>query len=306
MSTRRDFFKQSGLLLGTLAVPGFLSSCNASGEKRYDYKPGLQLYTVREAMEKAPKETLEKVANIGYLLMEHATYSGTEKFYGMSPSEFAAVLKQNGLKMPSGHYALGNPEMKGTILGGWEKAVEDAHNIGMKFMVCPWIPEEQRTLEDYKKHIETFNKAGEVCKNAGIQFCYHNHNFEFQEIDGQVPYDLLLNKTDKDLVKMEMDIFWISRAGKDPVAMIEAHPGRFVLWHVKDMSKIDDDGITNVREGVSAITEVGNGVIDWPAIFAHAGESGLKDFFVEQDITPGNPFDSIKQSYSYLEENILS
>ncbi len=296
MASRRDFLKQSGLLAGTLAIPGFLSACN-SGPKRYDYLPGLQLYTIRHAMGNDPKASLAKVAQIGYKLVESATYRGTEKFYGMNTSEFLTVLKQNGLIIPSGHYSLGNRETKGTIRNDWEKAVEDAHKVGMSYMVCAYLPgNERKTLDDYKRRAEEFNKAGEVCKKAGIQFCYHNHNFEFEKIDGKTPYNILLKEADKDLVKMEMDIYWVTKAGQDPIAMFDAHPGRFVLWHVKDMADTPEKNFT----------EVGNGVIDWPSIFAHAKESGMKHFFVEQDKTPGDPFDSIRKSISYLQKNILA
>lgn len=283
-------------MAGSLAIPGFLTSCT-SGATKNNLLPGVQLYTVRDAMGKDPKGSLAKVAEIGYKLVESATYTGTEKFYGMTPSDFSSVLKQNGLKIPSGHYALGSPEVKGTILSDWEKAVEDAHKVGMDYMVCAYLPGDKRkTLDDYKKRAEEFNKAGEVCKKAGIQFCYHNHNFEFQKIDGKVPYDILLSEADKDLVKMEMDIYWVTRAGQDPIAMFNAHPGRFVLWHVKDMADAPDQHFT----------EVGNGVIDWPKIFANAKTSGMQHFFVEQDRCPGDPFDSIRQSITYLKKNVLT
>src|SRR5699024_53353 len=129
----------------------------------------------------------------------------------------------------------------------------------------------------------------------GIQFCYHNHAFEFEELEGQVPYDILLKETDEDLVKMEMDIYWVTRANYDPITLIKENPGRFPLWHVKDMDHSEE----------KSFTEVGNGVIEWPEVFAHAKESGLKHFFVEQDSTPGDPFASIEQSLDYLNSNIL-
>lgn len=292
MATRRNFIKQSGLLMGALAAPNFLISCMESTPKKY--KPGLQLYTIREAMEKAPKESLEKVAEIGYQIVESATYTGTQKFYGMAPSEFSSVLQDSGLKIPSGHYALGDSDIKGTIRNGWEKAVEDADKVGMDYMVCAYLDEgDRQSLDDYKKRAEEFNKAGEVCKEAGIQFCYHNHDFEFDKIDGKVPYDVLLSETDEELVKMEMDMYWMVHGDQDPVKRIKENPGRFELWHLKDM---DEDG---------DFTEIGNGSIDWDSIFAEAETSGLEHFFVEQDQTPGDPFDSIKESIDYLEDNIL-
>lgn len=299
--------KQSGLLLGAAAFPGVLKSCDSRAEGKYAYEPGLQLFTIREEMEEAPEKSLEKVAKLGYKLVEHATYWEDQHFYGFSVAEIKKILADTGLKMKSGHYALrGENNEKGTILGDWKKAVEDAKSVGLEYMVCPYLEEEDgRTLDDFKRHVETFNKAGEVCKEFGIQFCYHNHNFEFKEENGQTPFQYLLEEADEDLVKLEMDIFWINRAGKDPVKLFEENPGRFPLWHVKGMKKIDDQGITDVEEGVDKITEVGNGVIDWPNIFAHAEEAGLKYFFVEQDITPGDPFNSIKKSLKYLKKNIL-
>jgi sugar phosphate isomerase/epimerase len=287
---------QSGLVAGgVLLSPSLIRA--ASRQRAGSYQIGLQLYTVREAMAKDPAGTLAQVAGIGYREMESATYSGTEKFYGMDGAAFARVLKQNGLTIPSGHYSIGDPQTKGTILNDWDRAVEDAAQLGLKFMVCAYLPEDKRkTLDDYKRVIEALNKAGETCRKSGIQFCYHNHNFEFPKMDGQVPYELMLKQADKDLVKMEMDIYWITRAGYDPVAMFAEYPGRFILWHVKDMD----------NTGKHAFTEVGNGVIDWDRIFSHAKESGMQHFFVEQDKCPGSPFVSIKESYTYLDQHIIS
>ncbi len=259
------------------------------------HKIGLQLYTVREAMEKDPEGTLARVAKIGYQEMESATYSGTEKFYGMDGKTFASVLKKNGLTIPSGHYALGSASMKGTIRSDWNRAVEDAAAIGMKYMVFAWLPpEERKSLDNYKRLVVDLNKAGEICKKHGIQFCYHNHNFEFEKVDGEIPYDLMLKDADANLVKMEMDIYWVSYAGYDPIELFRKHPGRFVLWHVKDMDNTPK----------KFFTEVGNGVIDWKNIFMHTKESGMKHFFVEQDVSK-NPFESIATSYKYLKTNIV-
>lgn len=296
MTDRRSFLKQSGFMAGGLLLSSRLMKAGTLNNRKYSYKAGLQLYTVRDAMSKDPRGTLAKVAKVGYKEMEHATYSGTEKFYGMSVSEIKAVLNQNGLDMPSGHYAVGDPATKGTILSDWDKAVQDAAAVGQKYMVCAYLPEELRkSIDDYKRLSEDFNKAGEICRKSGIQFCYHNHNFEFPRLDHQVPYEVLLKNTDKELVKMEMDIYWITRAGYDPIAMFSEHPGRFILWHVKGMDNTPKQ----------FFTEVGNGVIDWSRIFAHAKESGMKQFFVEQDVCPGDPFVSITESYQYLKKNII-
>jgi sugar phosphate isomerase/epimerase len=288
MTTRRSFLKTSALLsAGILVAPKLFAY-----DKKYI---GLQLYTVRNAMAKDVPGTLAKVAQIGYTSVE-ASY-GDGKYYGLDPQAFAALLKQNGLIMPSSHYLLGEASKgKGTILNDWDKAVEDAASVGQKYMVCAWLaPSERGNLDHYKKLAEDFNKAGETCKKAGIQFCYHNHDFEFIQEDGKYPYEALLENTDKNLVKMEIDLYWLTKANQDPIALIEKHPGRFPLWHTKDMDKTEK----------KMFTEVGNGIIDFKKIFAHANKAGLKYFFVEQDICPGDPFDSITQSITYIKKNLV-
>lgn len=302
MNSRRDFLKHGALMAGSaLFLPRLLQAMESAPGKLH-YAPGLQLYTVRDAMAKDPKGTLARVAEIGYTQVEGATYTGTELYYGMDTKTFSQVLKSNHLVMPSSHYILGSVEMqgkypKGTILHDWERAVEDAHKVGQKYMVCAFLfPQERSSLDDYKRIAEQFNKAGETCRKAGIQFCYHNHNFEFVKMDGQVPYEVLLAHADKNLVKMEMDIYWVTKAGWDPLALFKEHPGRFELWHVKDMDNTPKQ----------FFTEVGHGIIDFKRIFAHAKEAGMKQFFVEQDICPGNPFDSIKMSLDYLKKNIIA
>ncbi|MBC6989555.1 MULTISPECIES: sugar phosphate isomerase/epimerase family protein [Hymenobacter] len=294
MTSRRSFLASAALLSAGLLVSPSLLAYN----KRY---VGLQLYTVRDAMEKDPAGTLAKLAKIGYNSVEGATYTGSQKFYGMTPQAFAALLKQNGLIMPSSHYRLGEEQMKGeavqgTILHGWDKAVDDAAAAGVKYMVCAYLSEAERgNLEHYKYIAEQLNKAGERCQKAGIQLCYHNHDFEFKAQDGKLPYDLLLTGTDKKLVQMELDLYWVTKAGHDPLALFKQHPGRFPLWHVKDMDKTPQ----------KAFTEVGNGSIDFKKIFAHADEAGLKYFFVEQDSTPGSPFDSVTKSINYIKKNLV-
>lgn len=256
-------------------------------------------------MQTDPSGTLAKVAKIGYNSLEGATYTGTETFYGMDPKTFAGVLKANGLVMRSCHYRLGEDGaggvltdgvFKGTILHDWQKAVDDAAAVGIKYMVCAWLsPKERLGLDHYKKMADDFNKAAAVCKAAGIQFCYHNHDFEFEQQDGKYPYDVLLDNTDPKLVKMEMDLYWVTKAGQDPIKLIDTHPGRFPLWHLKDMDNTPQH----------AFTEVGNGVIDFKKIFTKAGTAGMQYFFVEQDKCPGSPFDSITKSIAYIKANLV-
>ena len=293
MTTRRSFIKSTSLLsAGVLLVP-----------KTFMLKApliGLQLYTVRDAMQKDPADTLSRVAKIGYTSVEGATYTGTQKFYDMSPSDFSKLLKDNGLVMISSHYRLGEEKpkgeiVKGTILHEWDKAVDDAAAIGLKYMVCAYLSTDERgDINHYKYVADQLNIAGERCKKAGIQLCYHNHDFEFIKQGDTYPYDVLLG-ADKDLVKMEMDLYWVTKAGRDPVELFNQHPGRFPLLHLKDMDKTPE----------KSFTEVGNGVIDFKEIFKHKQKAGVRYFFVEEDKCPGSPFDSITQSISYIKKNLI-
>jgi sugar phosphate isomerase/epimerase len=294
MTTRRSFVKTSAILsAGLLAAPRLLAY-----DKKYI---GLQLYTVRDAMGADPAAALAKVAQIGYNSVEGATYTGDTKFYGMDAKAFSKALKQNGLIMPSSHYRLGEEKTNGqdtmgTMLHGWDKAVDDAAEIGLKYMVCAYLSDPERgSLDHYKKLADDFNKAAERCKKAGIQFCYHNHDFEFIQQDGKYPYQTLLANTDKNLVKMEMDLYWVTKAKQDPIALINENPGRFPLFHVKDMDNTP----------AHMFTEVGNGIINFKNILSHADKAGLKYFFVEQDKTPGDPFNSITQSFNYIKKNLV-
>jgi sugar phosphate isomerase/epimerase len=292
MTTRRSFLKTSAVLsAGLLVAPKLFAY-----DKKYI---GLQLYTVRDAMGKDAAGTLAKVAQIGYNSVEAGYADG--KFYGLEGKDFSAILKQNGLMMPSCHYRLGEDKANGaggpgTILNGWDKAVDDAAAVGLKYMVCAWLsPSERGSLDHYKQVAEDLNKGGEICKKAGIQLCYHNHDFEFIQENGKYPYEILLKDTDKKLVKMEMDLYWMTKAKQDPIKIFNENPGRFPLLHLKDMDNTDKQ----------MFTEVGSGIIDFKKILSHADTAGVKYFFVEQDICPGDPFDSITKSITYIKKNLV-
>jgi len=295
MTSRRVFIKSASALSAAVFVKGPLTAFASAPVI------GLQLYTVRDAMGTDPLGTLQKVAQIGYNSIENATYTGTEKFYGMDAATYKKVLNENGLVANSGHYRLGEEQdkgadVKGTILHDWQRAVDDASAVGLKYMVCAYLSTYERgDLDHYKKLADIFNKAGETCRKSGIQFCYHNHDFEFQVQNGVFPYDIILDKTDKNNVKMEVDLYWIKKAGQDPLALFQKHPGRFPLWHVKDMSK----------EADQSFAAVGTGIIDFKTIFQHKDQAGMKFFFVEQDKCPGSPFDSITQSYKFIRTNLV-
>lgn len=294
MTTRRSFIKSSSIITaGLFLAPSVLNSKKKS-------LVGLQLYTVRDAMQQNPADTLAKVSKIGFTKVEGATYTGTQSFYGMDPKAFSSLLKDNGLLMPSCHYRLGEDKtngeiVKGTMLHDWDKAVDDAAAVGIKYMVCAYLSvDERKGLDHYKYVADQLNIAGEKCKKAGIQLCYHNHDFEFVPQDNKYPFDILL-ASDKDLVKMELDLYWVTKAGKDPIQLFNEHPGRFPLLHLKDMD----------NTAQHAFTEVGNGVINFKEILKHSKKAGLQYLFVEQDKCPGSPFDSITQSLNYIKKNLI-
>jgi sugar phosphate isomerase/epimerase len=156
------------------------------------------------------------------------------------------------------------------------------------------VENDRKTIDDYKKHAATFNTAAEKCKKAGIQFAYHNHDFEFIDMNGQTGYEVLMKETDKSLVKFEMDIYWVAKANHDPIELFKKHSNRFPLWHVKDMDKTEK----------RSFTEVGNGVIDYKKIFENAKKSGMQHFFVEQDIS-ADPLASIQKSFEYIKTSLI-
>lgn len=263
--------------LGTMTAATMFADriARAAGDDRKVEHIGVQLYTVRDAMQKDFEGTLAKVAATGYREVEFAG------LFNHTPQQTKAILDRDGLTAVSSHVDYDALEKD------WDKTLEGAKTMGQTFIACPWIDEKMRTPDGIKKVVDTFNRAGEKSKNLGIQFAYHNHDFEFKPVGGKLLYDTLLEQTDPDLVKMEMDLFWTINAGQDPVTYFQRYPGRFPLVHVKDRKKNGE------------MTDVGSGAIDWKRIFAASDKAGIQHYIVEHD-EPKSPFASIKASYSYL------
>ncbi len=236
---------------------------------------GVQLYTVRKLMQADFAGTLEQVAAIGYKEVEFAGY------FDNDPETVRTLLDRLGLTAPAAHVPI---DLLRKDLPG---VIETARIIGHHYVVCPWLAPEERVPKTYRENAAFFNRVGEACRKAGLVFAYHNHDFEFEPMEGRMPYDLLLEETDSDLVKMELDLFWITRGGQDPLAYFKRYPGRFSLCHVKDMG-----------EGGKMVA-VGQGHIDFAKIFAQASEAGLQHYFVEHD-NPDDALASIRASYTYL------
>ena len=287
MPTRRQFLQYA-----SLATTGLL--IDKKGWFYNNKTIGLQLYTLRNEVSKDLKSTIARVAQIGYKNVETFGYSAG-KYFGLSTGDFAAIFAQNNLKTPSGHYTLPDYLSKGDM-DDLKRAVEDSRPLKHDFFTVPYLPEPLRTsLDDYKRLADRLSKAGEVVKDAGMRLAYHNHNFEFKDWgDGKTGYDILLTQTDPKLVNFEMDIFWVTKAGVDPIKLIQANPGRLKMWHVKDMDSTPD----------KSFTEVGTGVINYKEIFKYKKLSGMEHFFVEQDQIKIDPYESITKSYEYIKENL--
>jgi sugar phosphate isomerase/epimerase len=298
---RRTFLEGAAVLGGSVLLTSKIGW--AAGQHSIDKnRIGVQLYTVRYAMEKDFGGSLAKVAAAGYKEVELAEFSmdgGEVHYFKKTPQEVKAALDHYGLNPISTHlnYKFLTPQ-------DFPKVLEASKVLGHKYIVCPWIDEEFRKDPDVWGHAcETFNKVGEQSKNAGFQFAYHNHWFEFLPVNGKLPYDTLLNGTDPNLVKMEMDLCWITAAGADPVKYFDRYPGRFPLVHVKDLKTIPhitSGGPQNFGD-TADLTEVGSGIIDWKRIFAQSDKAGIKEYIVEHD-HPKQPFASIATSYTYLEK----
>jgi len=280
---RKDFIQTVSLSVASLYVNGLLA--NDLNKKK---TLGVQLFTIRDAVAKNLESSLERLASLGYKNLEIFGYNGT--FFEKSAAEFKTILKNTGLTVTSSHHTTGvEVKGKGTLTDGWDKAIEDVHAIGGKYMVCAFMFPNERTNAIYKSMPALLEKSGKATIAAGIQFAYHNHDFEFQPYEDTLVYDFFIKNTPADIVKMELDLYWISKAGYDPVAYFEKYPGRFPLWHVKDM-----------EAGTKDITEVGHGTVDFDKIFAARKKAGLKYWFVEQDVSKGDIFESLKSSRDYL------
>jgi len=244
---------------------------------------GLQLWTVKEDMAKDAKGTLKKIASYGYKQIE--SFEGAKgMFWGMDHKEYKKYMDELGMKIISTHC---------DIQKDFERKAAEAAAIGMKYLICPYKGP-QKSIDGFKKFADEFNKAGEICKKNGIRFAYHNHDYSFQAVDGQIPQDVMIENTDKELVDFEMDIYWVVAAGADPIAYFKKYPGRFRLCHVKDLIRTATDHES---------CQLGKGTIDFKSILKVGTENGLKYYVVEQEaFTGSNPLESAQVDAGYLQK----
>jgi sugar phosphate isomerase/epimerase len=261
-------------------------------------KVGVQLYTVRTDLEKDFDRTLATIAAIGYKEVEFAGY------FGHTPQQVRNALKKHGLTSPAAHLdfpTVSTPDK-------WAKALDAAAVMGQTFIVNPWIDETLRKEPGiWQRVADAYNTAGAAAAGHGIQFCYHNHNFEFyprEDAGGKLPMDVLLESCDPKLVQIELDLCWISAAGKDPLDYFRRYPGRFPLVHVKGLRKVPappaDGTPVPIDKVLPDVTDVGHDdVVDWKRIFAGSKQAGIQHYFVEHDV-PKDAFASLRNSYDYL------
>ena len=310
--SRRGFIKQAALAGSGLAV-GLVGMRSAGITRplagKFTHDLGFQLYTLRTIPQSDQVHAFQALAKAGFRKVE-VLRQGLD--------QLGPMLKSSGLAPVSGHFdaplVTGNWDVWNKVEGyaappkgyDWKAAVEQATKLGLKYMVVPFLtPAERGNADSYRRLAERLNQAGEVCKSARIRLCYHHHSFEFQFIDGKRPLDLLMERSDRDLVGLELDVFWASVAGADPVEILSRFSGRVPLIHLKDKGKgtANEFNERNVPRG--AFKEVGNGVLDTPAILRAAAKTGVEEYIVEQDHCPGDPVASLIQSYRYLRKVVI-
>jgi sugar phosphate isomerase/epimerase len=274
MKTRRDFLKKTGTFAaGSMLLPSFAKTTKSIDDI------GVQLYSVRKEMLADAKGTLKQLSKIGVKQIESA---GSEKgyYYGLKPKEMKDICNDLGMTLSSGHIHLDDK---------WQQTMEDALTAGQQYLICSSMPTAGQTVDNYKKTAAAFNKAGDDCQKMNIKFGYHNHDYEFEKENGQVLYDVLLNDTNPNLVYMELDLGWVIATGNDPLAYFKKYPGRFPLWHLKDMDLQKKQSV-----------EFGKGGLPILEILKHKGQSGMKYFYVEQEEYEHNAMQSLKDDMDYL------
>lgn len=285
---RRKFLVNTGI-----TAAGLMVGCDMKAEDTLSKNNliGLQLFSLRDELKDGLDKVLAKIAAAGYGSVEMFGFSKEGDFFKNKPSQVAEMLKANKLVSPSGHYMLN------LFDDGGQKVIDAALELGHKYVVIPWFPPEERSkLDDYKIIVEKINKAAQKCKDNKLKMAYHNHEFEFIKYEGGVSgYDIIMKECDRELVALELDLYWVKFAKEDPIEIFKRDPGRFKMWHVKDM--LNDEKKTQ--------TEVGSGIVDFKTVFSNANLSGMEYFYVEQENLPVPGDENIKKSLQYAKNNLV-
>lgn len=285
--SRRNFLKISGrmttgLAVGSLSGMSLFSSCAENEKKIKNF--GLGLYTLRDDLPKDPKGILKQVASFGYKHIE--SYEGPQGMYwGLGHTGFKKYMDELGMNLVASHCDINKD---------FEQKAAEAREIGMKYLICPWLGP-QKSLDDYKRSADQFNQKGEVCKKNGLRFAYHNHDYTFAKLEGEYPQDVLMKNTDPSLVDYEMDIYWVVTAGEDAGAWMKKYKNRFRLCHIKDRIK------AATEKDASCV--LGQGSIDFSSVLKTARENGMEYFLVEQERYDGTtPLQAVKADALYLQD----
>ena len=285
MQRRRDFIKTAGAI-GSYFALNSVDAFGFSSQQPMVKQLGIQLYTLRDIINGKEKETIRSLASFGYTQLE--SYEGPKGIYwGMSPLAFKSFIEDLGLKMISTHCE---------VFVDFEKKVEDAASVGLKYIICPWVGP-QKSIDDFKKIAAQFNEMGAICKQHGIRFAYHNHDYSFKSMNGIYPQDVLMQETDASLVDFEMDMYWVVTAGEDPMVWLKKYPNRFHLAHIKDRSR------TPINQGQHESVDLGTGSINFPALLKNVKQLGLEYLFMEQEHYPnGSPLSAAEVGAAYLKK----
>ena len=293
-NSRRNFLKQASFLSAAIMLPftGFSIPENGS------YKMGLQLFTIRDAMKRDPIGSLKIVASLGYKDLELYGYDGEKgSYYGYKASDFKHILDDLQLTASSGHYNFSDyfEQPIDQLKRYADQCIEGALALNKRYITWPWLHPDYRTLNNFKILSEKLNKLGEQVNDAGLGFAYHNHDFEFTDHSGETGYDIILRETDPTLVKLQMDLYWVMHSSKvSPAELIANQPGRYVMWHIKDMDKISRD-----------YTELGNGSIDYVKLLSTIPTEGLEFYYLEQGGNfAENSMKSIADSADYFKQHL--
>jgi sugar phosphate isomerase/epimerase len=277
MQTRKQFIANASMLTaGSLLFPSLIDSTAKKIKNT-----GVQLYTFRTEMAADARGTLKKIAELGYKQIESAR-SDKGHYYGLTAKEMKQACKDLGMTLSSGHVHVDDK---------WKVTMNEAAESGQQYIICSTMPTNGQTVDNYKKVAESFNKTGEECKKLNLKFGYHNHAYEFESGSGKVLYDVLLENTQPDLVHMELDLGWVIVGGKNPLDYFNKYPGRFPLWHLKDMDIAKKHSV-----------EFGKGQLDIMAMLKNRKQSGLDIMFVEQEEYASTPFESMKENMDYLKK----
>lgn len=292
--TRKDFIFQSASFMSAswLTLHGF------SNDPFVKYKMGLQLFTVRQPLANDLTGTIKKIASIGYEDCETYGYDPEQgKYYGLKATAFKELLADNNMITTSGHYDFTKffDKSPDVMMRYVDQCIQGAHALGQRYITWPWLDPAFRTIDNFKLLATKLNAIGERVNKGSLGFAYHNHDFEFTDHEGENGYDIIMKGTDPALVKLQMDLYWVMHSSKQsPSELFSRQPGRFVMWHIKDMDKLTRD-----------YSELGNGSIDFSVILPEASRAGLQYYYIEQG---GNfakdPIQSITDSAAYFKKNL--